>query len=118
MFWLRHEMITRNPLLSMMFKRDNDKVNQDGVCYLMNDLEDIHSEFDNRFNNPWLPANEDLPTLKKNCAGRSNLEINIAMVYGAYFNYIFHLVIGRKWDRYLSHKMYVKDHDAWIERML
>ena len=72
-YWLKHEMITRNPLLQLMFKRDNDKVNSEGVCFLLNDQVGLHEDFDNRFNNPWLPAPKDLPSLLKQCAGRPNM---------------------------------------------
>ena len=72
-YWLRHSMISRNPMLSLMFKLDNEHVDARGVCFLMNDQVGLHTEFDNRFNNPWLPAPEDIATLKKQCAGRPNM---------------------------------------------
>ena len=40
------------------------------------------------------------------------------MVYGCFFLYIFHKVIGRSWDSKHSQKMYVEPADIWVDKML
>ena len=50
-----NKVLTRYPLLSLMFKLDNDYVDSRGVGFLMNDAEPINADFNNNLDHPFYP---------------------------------------------------------------
>ena len=116
--WKRSRRITRNPLLSLIFKRDNDRLDAAGVCFLQCDLVSLKKKFDNAYNNPYYPRPKDIYIFNVRCGSVAEDDKTISCNLTAYLLFLLHNELDVTYDPDLSPDIYIYDGDVYFDKLI
>ena len=116
--WVTTLRITRNPLLSLIFKLANDHIDAKGVCFLQSDVVHIHTALSNPCNNPLLCRPNDMPAFLLQCGPRAAWLIAISCNLTAYMLFILHREFQVPIDHKSTPDIYVHNGDEYFDSLI
>ena len=116
--WKKEKRITRNPMMSLIFKLANEHFDKRGVVFLECDKVDLCQVIDNRYDNILLPREKDLHKFKNNCYMATNEEINISCVLATFLIFVLIREFRVEWSADFTQDIYVYDGDEYLKRLV
>ena len=116
-YWIETGKITRNPMLSLIFKKVGKDIGIRGVCFLECDQVPLDREMDNPFNNPYLPRSKDIWKFLFNCGTQPKSLIAISCNIAAFLIFVLMNEFEVKWDPDYTQDVYIYNGDQYLESM-
>ena len=113
-YWLTTGKITRNPLLSLIFKKVGKDIGIRGVCFLECDQVPIDDEMSNPYNNPYLPRTKDIWRLLIACGTQPKRLIAISCNLAAYLIYVLMNEFEVPWDPNYTQDVYIYNGEQYL----